>query len=72
MKKLLKKFYKDLNFEILEEIFSIDKLNKMITSNINDKDYFLYSLLNVNQILKNNQNYLLFFFASFDICVSCL
>ena len=59
MKKLLKKnFYKDLNFEILEEIFSIDKLNKMITSNINDKDYFLYSLLNVNQILKNNQNYL--------------
>lgn len=57
-KTFKKNFYKDLNFEILEEIFSIDKLNKMITSNINDKDYFLYSLLNVNQILKNNQNYL--------------
>jgi len=52
-KKILKnKLLKKLNFDLLEEIFSIDKINKLINKNLDDKDYFFYSLLNVNELMK--------------------
>ena len=53
-------FYKDLNFEVVENIFNIDKLKKKLSKykfKKNYDDYFYFSFLNVYQQLLDNKNY---------------
>ena len=51
--RMTKYFLNKLNYEKLEILFNVDKLKKKIKSNISRKNYFIYSLINLNEKLKD-------------------
>ena len=56
----LTNFYKNLNLEVVENIFNIDKLRLKLSKyklKKNHKDYFYFSFINVYQQLLNKNNY---------------